>query len=69
MAIDWSYFRPTKVNVLLGDSKKAQKELGWKLREGFDQSIDMMVAADLELSKQERDLQDVRYRNVKNHIR
>ena len=69
VAIDQRYFRPTEVDVLLGDSTKAQKKLGWKPKVTFDQLIDMMVEADLELAKKERTLLDAGYKNVKNLIR
>jgi GDPmannose 4,6-dehydratase len=62
IAIDQRYFRPTEVDVLLGDYRKAQEKLGWKPKVGFDQLIDMMVEADLELAKKERTLLDAGYR-------
>jgi len=67
--VDPKYFRPTEVDVLLGDSSKAQRELGWKPRVTFHQLIDMMVEADLELAKKEKTLLDAGYKNVKNPIR
>ena len=68
ISIDQRYFRPTEVDILLGDSTKAQKKLGWKPKVTFDQLIDMMVEADLELGKKERTLLDAGYENVKNPI-
>jgi GDPmannose 4,6-dehydratase len=69
VGIDQRYFRPTEVDVLLGDSTKAQKKLGWKPKVTFDQLIDMMVEADLELAKKEKTLLAAGYKNVKNLIR
>ncbi len=69
VGIDQRYFRPTEVDVLLGDSTKAQKKLGWKPKVTFDQLIDIMVEADLELAKKEKTLLDAGYKNVKNRIR
>jgi len=69
IAIDQRYFRPTEVDALLGDSTKAQKKLGWRPKVGFDQLINIMVEADLELAKKEKTLLDAGYRNVKNRIR
>jgi len=69
VAIDQKYFRPTEVDVLLGDFTKAQKELGWNPKVSFGQLINMMVEADLELAKKERTLLDAGYENVKNLIR
>lgn len=54
--IDPKYFRPTEVDMLLGDSTKAQKELGWKPKVGIDGLIEMMVRHDLELAMQEQTL-------------
>lgn len=56
--VDPQYFRPTEVDVLLGDSSKAQKILGWRPKVSFDQLIDMMIASDLELAKKEKTLVD-----------
>ena len=46
--IDPNYFRPTEVDLLLGDPSKAQRELGWKHRVSFDELIAEMVNSDLE---------------------
>jgi GDPmannose 4,6-dehydratase len=54
--VDSRYFRPTEVDVLLGDSTKARKMLGWKPKVSFEKLIDMMIAADLELAKKEKTL-------------
>jgi GDPmannose 4,6-dehydratase len=54
--VDQRYFRPTEVDVLLGDSAKAKKILGWQPKIGFENLIDMMIAADLELAKKEKTL-------------
>ncbi len=40
------YFRPTEVDLLLGDSTKAKRELGWSPTTGFDQLVKEMVDAD-----------------------
>ncbi|MBW2005458.1 MAG: GDP-mannose 4,6-dehydratase [Deltaproteobacteria bacterium] len=65
---DARYFRPTEVDVLLGDSSKAQKVLEWKPKVSFDQLIDMMIKADLELANKEKTLQDAGYNNAKHRI-
>ena len=61
VVIDPKYFRPTEVDVLLGDATKAEKALGWKPRVSFDQLIDMMIELDLELAKKEKTLRDAGY--------
>jgi len=58
VAIDPRYFRPTEVDVLLGDASKAKKALKWQPKISFDQLIDMMIASDLELAKKEKTLVD-----------
>ena len=45
--INPSYFRPTEVDILIGDSSKAQKVLGWKARTKFEALIKIMVDADI----------------------
>lgn len=45
--VDPRYFRPTEVDLLLGDPTKAKKELGWKPRVDFKGLVKMMVDADL----------------------
>ncbi len=67
VVIDPKYFRPTEVDVLLGDSAKARRVLGWKPRVGFDQLIDMMIAADMEMSSKEKTLCEAGYSSAGNH--
>ena len=45
--IDPRYFRPTEVDVLLGDASKAHKKLGWRHKTNFDDLVRQMVDADL----------------------
>jgi len=45
--IDPRYFRPTEVDLLLGDPSRAGKELGWKPEVDLDELISMMVTYDL----------------------
>ena len=47
--IDERYFRPTEVDLLLGDPRKAHAMLGWKHTTSFKDMVAEMVAADLEL--------------------
>ena len=42
------YLRPNEVNFLLGDSSKAQKELGWKPKTSFEQLVKEMLVSDLD---------------------
>ena len=45
--VDPKYFRPTEVDVLLGDASKARHNLGWTPQIGFAELVRMMVDADL----------------------
>jgi len=45
--IDPKYFRPTEVDQLLGDPRKAHQKLGWKHETPFDKLVAEMVAEDL----------------------
>src|SRR5215212_7809386 len=47
IAIDPRYFRPTEVDLLLGDPSKAKRVLGWSPRISFTELVEMMVDADL----------------------
>lgn len=46
--IDPRYYRPTEVDLLIGDAGKAKKKLGWTPKVSFKQLVTMMVDADLE---------------------
>lgn len=61
VVIDPKYFRPTEVDILLGDPSKAIKKLGWKPKVSFEQLVDMMIGADMEIAKKEKTLQDAGY--------
>jgi GDPmannose 4,6-dehydratase len=54
VAIDPRYFRPTEVETLLGDPKKARMKLGWQPRCSFRELISEMVAADLQEAERDR---------------
>jgi GDPmannose 4,6-dehydratase len=57
--VDKRYFRPTEVDLLIGDASKAQRVLGWKATTPFDVLVKDMVMADLELVQRERDYRRV----------
>ena len=58
VVIEPRYFRPSEVDHLCGDSRKARAALGWTPRVGFDDLVKMMCAHDLELARQEKTLRD-----------
>jgi len=53
VSIDPRYFRPTEVDLLLGDPSKAHQQLGWKHTTPFRQLVSEMVTKDLETVKKE----------------
>ncbi len=59
--IDEKYFRPTEVDILLGDAGKAKRDLGWVPKTTFEGLIDMMIESDLDLAKKEKTLIDAGY--------
>ncbi len=58
MAIDPRYFRPTEVELLIGDPTKSKTKLGWKPKYDLAALVKEMVAADVELFKKERLLRE-----------
>ena len=59
--VDPRYFRPAEVELLLGDSTKARKELGWEPKYDLKALVKDMVASDLELAKKEKTLREQGY--------
>jgi GDPmannose 4,6-dehydratase len=51
IAVDPRYFRPTEVDLLLGDPTKARRELGWEATTKFRDLIRIMLASDLNAMK------------------
>ena len=45
------YYRPTEVDLLIGDSSKAKNQLGWKADMNFEELVVIMAAADIEFIK------------------
>lgn len=62
VVVDPRYFRPTEVDCLQGDPKKARERLGWRPKVGFKELVRIMVEHDLELARQERALVDAGFR-------
>ena len=56
--IDPEYFRPTEVELLIGDSTKAKKELGWEPKIKIEELISEMVDSDMKLARREKDKLD-----------
>jgi GDPmannose 4,6-dehydratase len=54
--IDPRYLRPTEVDSLLGDAKKARKKLKWKPKISFEELVKEMVSKDMDREKKENNL-------------
>ena len=65
--IDPRYFRPTEVDLLLGDPTKARTKLGWKPKYTLAQLISEMVAADLLEARKEIFLKSEGFRTMNFH--
>ena len=53
VSVDPRYFRPTEVDTLLGNSSKAQKQLGWKPKTTFQELVKEMVREDLKFAERD----------------
>ena len=58
VSVDPKYYRPTEVDLLIGDPTKANTQLGWKPTYDLPHLVEEMVAADIELFRKERLLKD-----------
>ncbi|TAL60121.1 MAG: GDP-mannose 4,6-dehydratase [Bacteroidetes bacterium] len=56
--IDKKYFRPTEVDLLVGDASKAKKQLGWTAKIPVEQLVKEMVASDIKLFQRDKYLLD-----------
>lgn len=65
LSIDSKYFRPTEVDLLIGDATKAYTLLGWKPKYTWETLCEEMVASDLQLFQKETVLKDAGF-EVKN---
>ena len=55
--VDPRYFRPTEVDLLIGDPAKAHQKLGWRHTTGLTEMVEEMVASDLDTVAMEHDRQ------------
>lgn len=61
VCIDPAYFRPTEVELLIGDASKARNELGWEPKYTLQELVKEMVASDLNIFRKEKMLQEAGY--------
>ncbi|HYF31974.1 MAG TPA: GDP-mannose 4,6-dehydratase [Chitinophagaceae bacterium] len=58
VAVDPRYYRPTEVDLLIGDATKAQRQLGWKPKYDLSMLVKEMVHCDLELFRADKLLKE-----------
>ncbi len=51
--IDPTYFRPTEVDLLIGDASKAKEKLGWEFTTSFDQMVREMMDRDMKTARKD----------------
>lgn len=67
VAVDSRYYRPTEVDLLIGDPTKSNTKLGWKPKYDLPMLVKEMVEADLELFTKEKLLREAGFR-IKNQF-
>jgi GDPmannose 4,6-dehydratase len=61
VAVDPRYFRPTEVDLLIGDATKAKEKLGWVPQYDLQDLVKDMMESDLKLMKKDRYLKEGGY--------
>ena len=64
VAVDATYFRPTEVDLLIGDPTKAHEKLGWYPEYDLDGLIREMMEGDVKLMQRESYLQEGGFRTL-----
>ena len=67
IAVDKKYFRPTEVDILVGDATKAKEKLGWVPEYDLQDLVEEMMFSDLKLMQKQQYLKDGGYR-IKNYF-
>lgn len=58
LSIDEKYFRPTEVDLLVGDATKAKEKLGWEPQITLEELVDDMMISDIKLFKKDKYLKE-----------
>lgn len=64
LAVDPKYFRPTEVDLLIGDPSKAQTKLGWECKYDLPALVKDMMQSDLKLMQKDQYLKDGGYQTL-----
>lgn len=67
VAVDPRYFRPTEVDLLIGDPTKANKQLGWKPKHSLASLVHDMMESDLKLMQKQQFLEEGGYDTLVQH--
>lgn len=67
ISVDPYYYRPTEVDLLVGDPTKAQTKLGWKPKYDLQSLIKDMMKSDLKLMKRQKFLKDSGFKVLNQH--
>ena len=67
VAVDSNYFRPTEVDLLIGDATKAKEKLGWQPKYTLQEMVKEMVAYDLELFRKHKTLLEAGFHVLPQH--
>ena len=67
VCVDPKYFRPTEVDILVGDPSKAKNELGWEPKISLEELVEDMMKSDLKLMQKDLDLKKLGY-ETKNYF-
>jgi GDPmannose 4,6-dehydratase len=64
VAVDPEYFRPTEVDLLIGDPTKANNQLGWKPKYDLRKLVEEMMAGDLAIFRKDKFLKENGYNTL-----
>jgi GDPmannose 4,6-dehydratase len=64
ISVDSQYFRPTEVELLIGDPTKAMEKLGWKPKYNLKGLVSEMIRSDIDLMKKDAYLREGGYRTL-----
>lgn len=64
LAVDPAYFRPTEVDLLIGDATKARTKLGWTPEISIQELVKEMMSSDLELMRKEQHLNEAGFKTL-----
>jgi GDPmannose 4,6-dehydratase len=63
--VDKSYFRPTEVDLLIGNATKAREKLGWKPKYNFSSLLEDMITSDVKLFRKDLELLNAGHKVLK----